>query len=105
MYPDHGTEQPERFIWEVCKWPRWHGFDWVFICWKIDGTGMWMKQFSTKREAQAFFPVSGFSNQASERRSPSVVALRCQLAKLVLQLSHLVLQAEFAVCEKHSLDL
>lgn len=71
--PDHGTKQCARFVWEVCKWPRWHGFDWVFICWKIDGTGMWMKQFATKREALAFYWQSPHSlSKASEPGGLSV---------------------------------
>jgi len=53
--PKGETGWPERYVWEVCKWPRWPGFDWVFICWMIDGAGMWLKEFSTKREAQVFF--------------------------------------------------
>lgn len=49
------SSQPARFVWEVCKWPRWRGFDWVFICWMIDGVGLWLKKFSTRLEAMNFF--------------------------------------------------
>lgn len=52
---DEQTGQPARFVCEVCKWPRWRGFDWVFVCWMIDGVGMWLKKFPTRREALAFY--------------------------------------------------
>lgn len=52
---DEQTGQPARYVCEVCKWPRWRGFDWVFVCWMIDGVGMWLKKFPTRKEALAYF--------------------------------------------------
>ncbi len=48
---------PQRFVFEVCKWPRHRRFDWMFICWMIDGVGMWTRTFPTQREALAFFAL------------------------------------------------
>ena len=58
IYPDGKTGRPARYFWEVCKWPRFGGFDWVFVCWMIDGVGMWSKKFPTKKAALSFFGSS-----------------------------------------------
>lgn len=55
VFPDRKTGHPARYFWEVCKWPRFGGFDWVFVCWMIDGVGMWSKKFPTKKAALAYF--------------------------------------------------
>lgn len=51
-----------RFVWEVCRWPQGHGSSWTFVCWMIDGDGMWLKEFSSKRAAMTYF-----------RQAPAVV--------------------------------
>src|SRR4051812_14564851 len=41
-------EVPQRFVWEVCRWPqapKGHASEWTFVCWMIDGVGMWLKPF------------------------------------------------------------
>lgn len=48
-------EAPQRFVWEVCRWPKGHSFDWTFVCWMVDGVGMWLKTFPSKREAMAYY--------------------------------------------------
>lgn len=54
-----GTTQ--RYVWEVCRWPkgqrgpRGRFFDWTFICWMVDGVGMWLKTFPSKREAIGYY--------------------------------------------------
>lgn len=45
----------QRYVWEVCRWPQGRSVDWVFLCWMIDGRGVWMKQFPSKRAAMAYF--------------------------------------------------
>ncbi len=48
----------QRFVWEVCQWPqgrKGRASEWTFVCWMIDGDGMWMKPFSSKCAAQAYF--------------------------------------------------
>lgn len=57
-----GEIAPQRFVWEVCRWPQGRSSGWSFVCWMIDGTGMWMKRFPSKRAAIAYF-----------RQSPDVV--------------------------------
>ncbi len=52
----------QRFVWEVCRWPQGRSLSWKFVCWMVDGDGMWMKEFSSKRAAMAYF-----------RQSPTVV--------------------------------
>lgn len=50
-------EPPQRFVWEVCRWPqgpKGRSSEWTFICWMIDGVGMWLKPFSSKRSALAY---------------------------------------------------
>lgn len=58
VFPDGETGRPARYFWEVCKWPRFGGCDWVFVCWMIDGAGMWSKKFPTKKAALAYFAES-----------------------------------------------
>lgn len=58
VFVDAQTGRDARFVWEVCKWPRFGGFDWVFVCWMIDGVGMWSKTFPTKKAALSFFGSS-----------------------------------------------
>lgn len=55
VFPDDKTGDPARYVWEVCKWPCYGGFNWVFVCWMIDRVGMWSKRFSTKKGALAYF--------------------------------------------------
>lgn len=55
VYIDAKTGQDARYVWEVCKWPRFGGFDWMFVCWMIDGDGMWSRKFPTKKAALAYF--------------------------------------------------
>jgi hypothetical protein len=45
----------KRFVWEVCRWPRGRSVRWTFMCWMIDGDGMWTKPFPSKRSALAYF--------------------------------------------------
>ena len=54
---DSDSATPQRFVFEVCKWPRHRRFEWMFICWMIDGVGMWSRTFPTRREALAFFSL------------------------------------------------
>ena len=61
-------EAPQRFVWEVCRWPqgpKGRSSEWGFVCWMIDGVGMWMKRVSSKRAALAYL-----------RESPAVVMAR-----------------------------
>lgn len=46
---------PQRFVWEVCEWPQGKVAKWTFVCWMLDGDGMWLKEFPTKAAAEAFF--------------------------------------------------
>ena len=46
---------PQRFVWEVCRWPQWRSSEWTFVCWMIDGDGMWMQSFRSKQAAMAYF--------------------------------------------------
>lgn len=48
----------ERFLWEVCRWTQGKSSSWTFICWLIDGDGMWMRDFPSKRAAMAYFDQS-----------------------------------------------
>ena len=60
----------QRFVWEVCRWPqgpKGRSSDWTFVCWMIDGVGVWMKPFSSKRAALAYF-----------RQPPAVVMVRSE---------------------------
>ena len=60
------TGQPsQRFVWELCKWPKGDSVDWMFVCWMIDGVGMWWKVFPSKQAALAYF-----------RQAPEVVMAR-----------------------------
>lgn len=45
----------QRFIWEVCRWPLGNSSSWKFVCWMIDGDGMWTKSFPSKRAAMNYF--------------------------------------------------
>lgn len=47
--------EPERCIWEVCKWPQRGGFVWHFVCWSLDGVGAWWKAFPSRRAAMAYY--------------------------------------------------
>ena len=44
-----------RYVWEVCEWPRGDSATWTFVCWLIDGQGMWLRQFASKEDAMRFF--------------------------------------------------
>lgn len=46
---------PARYLFEICRWPYAASFQWTFICWLIDGAGMWAKEFPTKQAALAYF--------------------------------------------------
>ena len=50
-----GGQSTQRFVWEVCRWPSGDSARWMFVCWMIDGVGMWWKAFPSKREALAYF--------------------------------------------------
>lgn len=54
--PDGAATQ--RYIWEVCEWPKGNTATWTFVCWLIDGQGMWLRQFASKEEALHFFEQS-----------------------------------------------
>lgn len=48
----------QRFVWEVCRWPqspKSRRPEWTFICWMVDGVGMWLKEFPSRRAAVAYF--------------------------------------------------
>lgn len=45
----------QRFLWEVCLWAEGASSLWTFVCWMIDGEGMWMKHFPSKEAATAYF--------------------------------------------------
>lgn len=47
-----------RYVWEVCEWPRGDSATWTFVCWLIDGQGMWLRQFTSKDAAVRFFEQS-----------------------------------------------
>lgn len=47
-----------RYVWEVCEWPRGNTATWTFVCWLIDGQGMWLRKFTSKETAMAFFEQS-----------------------------------------------
>ena len=47
-----------RYVWEVCEWPRGNTATWTFVCWLIDGQGMWLRSFASKEDAQHFFEQS-----------------------------------------------
>jgi len=49
---------PNRYVWEVCDWPRGNSATWTFVCWLVDGQGMWLRQFASKERAMAFFDQS-----------------------------------------------
>ena len=55
----------QRFVWELCKWPKGDSFDWMFVCWLLDEVGMWWKVFPSLRAGLAYF-----------RQPPSVVMTR-----------------------------
>lgn len=44
-----------RYVWEVCEWPRGSTATWTFVCWLIDGQGMWLRHFASKGEAMHYF--------------------------------------------------
>lgn len=48
----------KRYVWEVCKWPQGNTATWTFVCWLIDGQGMWLRPFASKEEAMSFFEQS-----------------------------------------------
>jgi hypothetical protein len=45
----------QRFVWEVCRWPSGDSSRWMFVCWMVDGIGMWTRSFSSKRAALTYF--------------------------------------------------
>ena len=47
-----------RYVWEVCEWPRGSTATWTFVCWLIDGQGMWLRHFASKDEAMHYFEQS-----------------------------------------------
>ena len=47
-----------RYVWEVCEWPRGDSATWTFVCWLIDGQGMWLRQFASREDALRFFEQS-----------------------------------------------
>lgn len=47
-----------RYVWEVCEWPRGSTATWTFVCWLIDGQGMWLRHFASKGEAMHYFDQS-----------------------------------------------
>jgi hypothetical protein len=47
-----------RYVWEVCEWSRGDSATWTFVCWLIDGQGMWLRQFASKTDAMRFFEQS-----------------------------------------------
>lgn len=57
-----GDALAQRFVWEVCRWPQGRSSKWTFVCWMIDGDGMWTQGFPSKHSAIAYF-----------RQSPDVV--------------------------------
>jgi len=54
--PDDAAVQ--RYVWEVCEWPRGDSATWTFVCWLIDGQGMWLRHFASKDEAMHYFEQS-----------------------------------------------
>lgn len=60
----------QRFVWEVCRWPSGSSFRWMFVCWMIDGIGMWTRSFSSKRAALTYFrqaPAAVLSRSGESR--------------------------------------
>lgn len=49
---------PQRFVWEVCEWPQGKVAKWTFVCWMLDGEGMWLKEFPSQTAAMEFFQQS-----------------------------------------------
>lgn len=47
-----------RYVWEVCEWPQGNTATWTFVCWLIDGQGMWLRQFASREDALHFFEQS-----------------------------------------------
>lgn len=50
-----GGQTRQRFVWELCKWPKGDSFEWMFVCWLLDEVGMWWKAFASKRAALEYF--------------------------------------------------
>ena len=48
----------QRHVWEVCEWQLGNSATWTFVCWLIDGQGMWLRSFASKEDAQHFFEQS-----------------------------------------------
>ena len=48
----------QRYVWEVCEWPQGSSTTWTFVCWLIDGQGMWLRHFASKDEAMQYFEQS-----------------------------------------------
>jgi len=48
----------QRYVWEVCEWQQGNSATWTFVCWLIDGQGMWLRSFASKEDAQHFFEQS-----------------------------------------------
>lgn len=61
----------QRFVWEVCGWPSGNSSRWTFVCWMLDGIGMWTRSFSSKREALTYFrqPPATVLSRSPETRS------------------------------------
>lgn len=55
----------QRFVWELCQWPKGASFEWMFVCWLLDEVGMWWKVFPSKRAALEYL-----------RQAPEVVMVR-----------------------------
>ena len=47
-----------RYVCEVCEWPQGNTATWTFVCWLIDGQGMWLRQFASREDALRFFEQS-----------------------------------------------
>lgn len=63
----------QRFVWEVCRWPQGDSSEWMFLCWMLDGDGMWMRSFPAKKAAMTYFaqaPAIIMSRSQSAERSP-----------------------------------
>lgn len=54
--PDGAARQ--RHVWEVCEWPQGNTATWTFVCWLIDGQGMWLRKFASKDDALHYFTQS-----------------------------------------------
>lgn len=48
----------QRCVWEVCEWSQGNSATWTFVCWLINGQGMWLRPFASKEEALHFFEQS-----------------------------------------------